>query len=69
MPECVIIASAKTLAEKKMQFHLVVNKTFCPTQPLLTYQQSNTKEQKLTKCFLPPTVFHTKFTISELKRK
>ena len=37
MPEYIIIALAKIPAGKKMQFHLALNKTFCPTTPPLNH--------------------------------
>ena len=62
MPECVIIASAKMLAGEKMQFHLAINKTFCPTPPPLTHRQlKHHQRTKINKAMFsaPPSRFST----------
>ena len=61
---------------KKITFQLALNKTFWPNPQPFTYRQvkerTRTKINKTTlSAHLPPpsSVFHTKFTISELKCK
>ena len=56
--------------DKKMRFHPVPNKNFCPTPPPLTQQQlMHSKKQKINKIVLtasPSSVFHTELITSVL---
>ena len=58
---------------KKMRFQPTLNKTLCPTPQHLTHRQlkhrQSTKTNKTMLSASPSWVFHTKFIISQLKRK
>ena len=62
MPGCVIVASAKIPAGRKMKFHLALNKTFCTNPRPLTHRplkhHQRTKINK-TMFLLPPQRFST----------
>ena len=58
---------------KKMRFQLALNKTLCPASQLLTHRrlkhQQKTKINKTMFSGSSSPVFHTIFTISDLKSK